>query len=463
MGSQAVLRVVNLVLGVVVTLTLVRSLGDAGFGQWATVFAVTEVVGYLSDFGLEQLAVRRAAADPRREADWVGALISLRFALGVPLVVASLAILLPISVSPEMRATAVLVSATILAGAIAGARAILQLRVRNDLAMVVTTVNSALWAVAVVAIAQGDGSMVAFAAAFLVVLVFTNSLYLPFALRMGSIRMRGSRELWRPLLRVGIPLGVAGLLTIAYVRIDGVLVFALAGEDEAGLYGAVYRVLDRIQFLPVVVMTTLFPLIAAAWPADRGRVHRLVQAAFDLLTVLALPALAFTVVTADPVVDLLFGDEFERAAPALPILMGAFIAVSFWQLALNVIIVVGLERRLVVLAALGLVVNVVLNLIFIPPFGFLAAAWITVATETLVAVLALATILRALELRLSVNRPLRAVAAAVAMGLATFGLSEAGASLAVLVAVAAAVYGLALLATRAVKIEELRQLVRERG
>jgi O-antigen/teichoic acid export membrane protein len=463
MGSQAVLRVVNIALGVVVTLTLVRTLGDAGFGQWATVFAVTEVVGYLSDFGLEQLAVRRAAADPRRESSWVGALTTLRFTLGVPLVLVSLAILLPISVSAEMRATSVLVSATILAGSIASARAILQLRVRNDLAMVVNTVNSALWAFAVVAIARGDGGMVAFATAFLVVLVLTNLLYVAFALRMGSIRLRGSRELWRPLLRAGIPLGVAGLLTIAYVRIDGVLVFALAGEDEAGLYGAVYRILDRIQFLPVVVMTTLFPLIAAAWPGDRGRVHRLVQAAVDLLTVLALPALAFTIVAAEPVVDLLFGDEFERAAPALPILMGAFVAVSFWQLALNVIIVLGLERRLAALAALGLVVNVVLNLILIPPFGFLAAAWITVATETLVAVLAMVTILRGLELRLSPNRPLRAVAAAVAMGLATFGLSEAGASLLVLVLAAGVVYAVALVAAGAVRIAELRQVLRERG
>jgi O-antigen/teichoic acid export membrane protein len=463
MGSQAALRVVNLVLGVVVTLTLVRTLGDAGFGQWATVFAITEVVGYLSDFGLEQLAVRRAASDPEREPSWVGALTTLRFTLGVPLVLVSLAILLPISVSAEMRATSLLVSATILAASIASARAILQLRVRNDLAMVVTTANSALWAVAVVAIAEGDGGMVAFAAAFLVVQVLTNLLYVLFGTRMGSIRLRGSRELWRPLLRVGIPLGVAGLLTIAYVRIDGVLVFALAGEDEAGLYAAVYRVLDRIQFLPIVVMTTLFPLIAAAWPADRGRVHRLVQAAVDLLTVLALPALAFTVVAAEPVVDLLFGDEFERAAPALPILMGAFIAVSFWQLSLNVIIVVGLERRLVLFAALGLVVNVVLNLIFIPPFGFLAAAWVTVATEALVAVLAMVTILRALGLRLSVNRPLRALAAAVAMGLATFGLNEAGAGLAVLVVAACAVYGVALVAAGAVQIGELRQLVRERA
>jgi O-antigen/teichoic acid export membrane protein len=462
-GIQVVLRIVNLGLGVVVTLVLVRSLGPDGFGQWATVFAVADIVGYLSELGLEQLAVRRAAAEPEREAEWIGALITVRTVIAVPVVLVSMAVLLPISASSEMQATAVLICAAFFAGGISGARAVFQLRVRNDISMLIVTLNSVLWGAAVVAIASGDGSMVAYAVAFLVTLVLTNSLYYFVAIRMAPIHLRGSSELWRPLLVAGVPLGLAGLLTMAYVRIDGVLVYAIEGAGDAGIYSAVYRVLDRIQFLPAAVMTTLFPLIAAAWPRERDRAHRLVQLAIDYLGIAALPALGFTVVAAEPVVELLFGDEFVRGAPALPILMGAFIALAYYQLALSVTIVLGLQRRLVAFAAVGLVVNVLLNLALIPVFGYIAAAWVTLVTEALVAWLALRMAFLKMEVRPQPTVLWRAVLAALAMSLATLGLRELGAPLAALVSGAAVTYGAGLLVTRAVTVRDVIALVRRQA
>jgi O-antigen/teichoic acid export membrane protein len=280
---------------------------------------------------------------------------------------------------------------------------------------------------------------------------------------MAAIHLRGSSELWRPLLVAGVPLGLAGLLTVAYVRIDGVLVYAIEGADDAGIYSAVYRVLDRIQFLPAAVMTTLFPLIAAAWPRERDRAHRLVQLAIDYLGMAALPALGFTVVAAKPVVELLFGDEFVRGAPALPILMGAFIALAYYQLALSVTIVLGLQRWLVAFAAVGLAVNVLLNLALIPVFGYIAAAWVTLVTEALVAWLALRMAFLKMEVHPQPTVLWRAVLAAVAMSLATLGLRELGAPLAALVSGAAVTYVAGLVVTRAVTVRDVIALVRREG
>ncbi len=79
------------------------------------------------------------------------------------------------------------------------------------------------------------------------------------------------------MLRVGLGLGAAGILVTLYVKLDQILVFKIAGSHQAGLYGADYRLLDQIQFIPISVMTTLFPLIAAAYPHNRDRVRNLLQ------------------------------------------------------------------------------------------------------------------------------------------------------------------------------------------
>jgi len=49
------------------------------------------------------------------------------------------------------------------------------------------------------------------------------------------------------------------------------------------------------------------------------------------------------------------------------------------------VILTGSQSRFVIVASLGLLLNVTLNLVLLPSYGFIAAAWATLATEVLVA------------------------------------------------------------------------------
>jgi len=328
------------------------------------------------------------------------------------------------------------------------------------------TVNSVLWTAGVIAIAAGDGGMVAFAAAFLASAFVSGALGLWLAVRMTRPKLRGARRVWRDLARIGIPVGIAGLLVTAYVKLDQVLLFALAGPEDAGLYGAVYRILDQAQFIPIALMTTLFPMIAAAWPVDRDRVRRLSQLIVEYLVMFSLPVLGFTIVASEPLVLLLFGEEFAEADRALPILMGAFVVICFGYLAGHLVIVLELQRLFLRNAAIALVFNVVANLILIPPYGFVAAAWVTLATEVMVTAMTLVPQLRMLELRLRAGRFLRVLASALAMTLGVLALRSGGAPLGVLVIAAGLAYPAALAVTGALRPSDVRALMsmrRDRG
>src|SRR3954467_15033497 len=127
--GQLLLRGTNLALGVVVTLLLVRALGDTGFGQWSTLFAVTGIAGYFGTMGLDRVAVERATAQPQHEAQWIGALLALRLLLAVPVALISLAGLLAVADSPEMRVASVIVTGQYLISPLGASRAVFQLQV----------------------------------------------------------------------------------------------------------------------------------------------------------------------------------------------------------------------------------------------------------------------------------------------------------------------------------------------
>lgn len=460
---QVVGRALNLLAGVVVTVVVTRTLGDSGFGQWATILAVLQIAGYVGDFGLEQVAVRRAAAEPEREREWLGGLLTLRLVIAVPLTVVTAAVQLAIADSDEMKAAGLILCGTLILSALSVTRAVFQLRVRNHLTIAVLTVNSALWSIAVLAIAAGSGGMVAFAAAFLGAATVSTGLNVLMAVRISPPKLRGSRRVWGDLLRVGAPVAAAAVLTTAYVRIDHVLVFELAGDREAGLYGAIYRILDSAQFVPGAVMTTLFPAVAAAWPADPAKVRRLSQGAGEYLAMVSLPALGFTLVAAEPIVLLLFGEEFRDAAPALPILMGAFVLISLAHVTGHLVLVLGLQQRLLAYAAAGLVLNVGLNLLLIPSYGFLGAAWVTLATELLVTGLVLLSVTRKLGHRPLLGRLAR-ITAGTAGVTAIIALAQlAGVPLGGLIGLALLGYPLALLAVGALSLADIRDLRRSPG
>jgi O-antigen/teichoic acid export membrane protein len=459
-ATQVVGRIGNLALGVVVTLILVRALGTSSFGVWSTIFAVTQIATNFGELGLNQVAVARAASDPERAERWLGALLSLRLLLALPTTLLALLGIALIAPDATVALAGALIALTILANAPSAANAVFQLRVRNDLTIAVITLGSLVWTAGAVAVAALSGTIVAFAGAFLATALVTTAATLVLARRLGPVRPLIARELWRALLRVGLAVAAAGVLVTLYVKLDQVLVFEIAGSGPAGLYGAAYRVLEQIQFIPGAVMTTLFPLIAAAHPRDLQRVRSLLQSAAEYLTMASLPVLAFTLVASAQIVALLFGSSFAGAAPALPILMGAFVSISFGYLAGNMVLILELQRRFFRYAALGLLLNAVLNVALIPVYGFLAAAWITLATEVLVMTLTLREVLSRLEMRPRVARLARIALAAAGMGLATWGAREAGAPLGALVAVAVLSYPPLLLTLRALRVAELRGLLR---
>jgi O-antigen/teichoic acid export membrane protein len=454
-------RLASLALGVVVTLVIVRSLGDSGFGEWSTIFAITQIATNIGELGLTQITISRAASDPEHEADWLGSLLSLRLALAVPLALASALAVIVIAPSHDAELAGLLIAVTMVVGAPGALGAVFQLRIRNDVSTALLTFNSIIWAGAVFAIAAAAGGIVALAAAFLAVAVITNAATVVAALRMARVRLRGSRARWGPLLRVGGTVGLAGILVTFYVKLDQILVLEYAGSRQAGLYGAAYRILDQVQFIPAAVMTTLFPLIASSYPAHKDRVRSLLQTTANYLALASLPILSFTIVASHSIVVLLFGDQFSEAGPALPILMGAFVSISFGYLVGNMVVVLELQRRFLVFSALGLFLNATLNIILIPPYGFMAAAWITLLTEVTVMSLTARSILLRLEMTPQLSRIGRTAVAAAVMGGAGWAVQSAGAPFAIVVLTSAVVYLVAIALLRVVTLGELLRVLRK--
>jgi O-antigen/teichoic acid export membrane protein len=456
-------QVVNVALGIVTTVVIVRALGATEYGQWATLLAAAELVALVGYLGLEPVAVRFATREPEREGAWVGAATSLQLTLAIPIIAVFVAVLTVLAADREMLITGLIFSVLYLTSALSTLRVIFRLHVRNHVVVAFTIMNSLIWTASVVLIASAGGSLTAYALAFVGTAIVIQGSMALLALRTIKVRWRGSTKMWRRLAGVGISVGIASALTFTYGRIDQILVYELApASTEVGVYAAVYKLLDNAAFVPVAVMTTLFPIMSGLYPRQLNRLHRIMQRAIDYLSIVAFGGLALTIVAATPIVTLLYGADFAEGAELLPILFAAFIPICIGTVAGNMVIAADLQRRYILYALLGLLLNVPLNILLIPEYGVHAAAWITVLTEFVVVSVTLVTVLRKIEMTLHLRRILLAALAAIAAAAAVWGLRQAGAGAIVLIATMAVLYPPALVGLRALDLGELRSLIRNR-
>jgi O-antigen/teichoic acid export membrane protein len=260
--------------------------------------------------------------------------------------------------------------------------------------------NSVLSAAGMIAIvASGHGIVTAVAFSALVSLALVPISWLALA-RYVPAWPHGSRQGARDVALVSFPFTAVHLLTSATSYADAVVIRVLVGLPETGTYGAAYRLFLVLQFLPSIYVDSVYRTLAHLAHSSGSAFRDFVERSAAALLVLALPLAAGGAVLADPVVELVFGDAYAEAGPVFRVLLLS-LPLSFPVWILVAAVMVGERTRSAgwVLAA-ALVANIAANLVFVPPYGILASAWITVATDAGIALAATAMLAgRGVQLR----------------------------------------------------------------
>jgi O-antigen/teichoic acid export membrane protein len=453
-------RVISMATSVVTVSLTARTLDPGGYGVLNGMTAYVGLFSVFTDLGFTATAMQKMASEPERESEWLGALAGARTGLSLlTTLICAISIPLLLSNTHHGHVVGLILTVTILMTGPQTLMAVFQSRLRSGIALSFGVLQSFLWLGIVITLAIAHASVIDFAAANVLLLIFMGIFQVLATHRLVPIAWRAGLHLWTPLLRIAVPMGVASIFIAVYYQVDSVLLLQIAGAHEAGIYSAAYGFLGPLLFVPGTIMSSFFPVLSAVYKSDPERARRLVQICLDLMAAVSLPVLAGTLALSDKIVHLLYGAGFERSGGVLPILMIAFVSICFGSLAGFLSPILNLQWRLALYSGIGALGNVILNLVLIPPYGAHGSAWATVATEILTMTLMLSTALRALRLRISPWKLLRTLALAAVMCGSIFLARPLGLLPAGLIGVL--LYLTGLFATRIVDLAELRSLRRQ--
>jgi O-antigen/teichoic acid export membrane protein len=378
----------GLLLGIVSAALLTRHLGVVDWGRYVTVTSLLAIVSGLSEAGMSIIGVREYSVLEGGERDRL-----MRNLLGIRLAITAVGVAIAVVFGIAARYDSVLIAGIFLGGVgllltMAQQTYSVPLSASLRLAWVsaLDFLRQAVTAALVVALVVAGAGLLSFLATPIPVAILV--LVLTVALVRGALPLRPAFEWgeWARVLRLTAAYAAASAIGTIYVSITVVLISLVGSGRETGYYGASFRVFSVLAVIPLLLVTSAFPVLARAARDDRERLDYARKRLLDTALIFGVWMAIALVLGARPAIGLVGGDDFDESVAVLRI-QGLAIAATFVAVTLGfVLLSLRLHRALLLANAVALGLSLALTLALVPGHGARGAAIASVSGEFALAI-----------------------------------------------------------------------------
>ncbi|MEQ5203529.1 flippase [Providencia rettgeri] len=382
-------KFVRMGLGLLVSAWVARYLGPSQFGELAYVLAYLAFFQAISTLGMDGIIVRDIAKDKSSANKTLGTAFILRAMTGITcwfLAVCGMAYL------NGWNDQSVYITA------FAGATLVFQAADTVDLWFQSQSQNKRTVAVKLSAYIFANGIKVILILSKAPLLAFAAVVTLEtFTIACGlfyAYKKYPCEQPWRKLkqqasvlLHESWPFMISGLSIVIYMRVDQLMIKYYLGDIELGIYAAILPLATLWQFIPMTLSVSLAPIVAQSKAKGDDDFYKTLSYIFRLFAALGWLICIPVALLSHFIVNLLFGSAYLPGANVLFIIIftnlfiNMGVAQSLW------IINERKSKLSLYKTAMGAIVCVSANLILIPLYGIIGAAFSAVLAQSVSAII----------------------------------------------------------------------------
>ncbi len=200
---------------------------------------------------------------------------------------------------------------------------------------------------------------------------------------------------WNPafflvIIKKSFPYALVTLLMACYYRMDSVMLERMlpsgTGAMQSGIYASAFRLLDTLAMIGYLFAVILLPLFSKMLK-QKEDVVPIVRTSFSLLFLFSVSAVVILYVYRDPLIHLFYPAIAESSIPVFRLIIFGLIPISMNYLFGTLLTANGSMKQLNIIASIGIVINVTVNLLLIPRMQACGSAVASLCTQLLVSVL----------------------------------------------------------------------------
>ncbi len=404
-------------LGLVIIGLLTRFLGREGFGEYTTVLTFVQIFGILIDFGITLITIQMIS-EPEADRNkilsniFAARVISAFLFFGLAPIVA---LFMPYSAAIKIGIA--ISSAAFFFNTISQVPiGVFQKEIRTEFMVLAEILNRLVFLGLVAAFIFLNFTLGWFLLANSVsAAVYFITLYVS-SRKFSRIFFAFNWDVWKEIWRRSYPLALTIVLNLVYLRGDVFILSILRSQEEVGIYGAPYRIVDAIVAFVFVFIGMVLGALSGIWAeGNKERFNRVTQRTLDALMAMAMPLVLGGIFLAEPVMVFIAGEKFSVSSGVFKVLLIALWWIFFGTLFTHTVIALKKQKKIVWGFACDAVLSLIGYLIFIPRYSYWGAAGVTIFSEIFIAVWAYFLTRKTSGFRISFSIPLKSLAAAGVM------------------------------------------------
>lgn len=247
-------------------------------------------------------------------------------------------------------------------------------------------------ALAKISLIAGGAQLIAFAGAHILQVVVAAAVFVllyrlksKFSPLDWSVSLQRARNLFSE----GWMVFLGSIFAVMYLKSDQVMLRWMIGEEEVGLYAVAATLSEAWYFIPTAIIASFFPKLINLRKDNSVMYNAALQRIYDFLFIVAFVIAVLVNIFALPVITLMFGEAYAESAGILVIHIWASIFIFMRAAFSKWILIEGLLMFSLVTQGMGAVTNILLNLLLIPSFGGIGAAYATLFSYAMASYFAL--------------------------------------------------------------------------
>lgn len=186
------------------------------------------------------------------------------------------------------------------------------------------------------------------------------------------------------LLSFSLPLVASGAMTIIISDIDFYMLGAFSGTGAVGVYNVAYPIAQLLMTAMTAFGFVFMPILSELdVSGEHGQMKRIYQLATRWVVLATLPLFLLLVLFPGQAIRYTFGVEYVSGAAPLSVLAVGFFVHTAFGLNKGTLTSLGHTRLIMLDDIAAAVFNILLNLVLIPRYGLLGAAYATAASYLL--------------------------------------------------------------------------------
>lgn len=370
---QIIGKAVSVFSTIIILGLVTRKFGEEGTGIFTLALTYIAMFMLLADFGFNAHILKEFQITEFRK------LLGTRMVWAVALMVISISLLPLLPIGGDLFKQMIVLGSPIIFGSaiFVSTNLLFQSKLRYDLSVLATSAGTILNLLLVVLFVSSGFPILYLILAQVLNWMLVVFLGLIFSRKITQTVMPGfDINFSKKLVKSSWPIAATLGLNVIYFRADSFMVAYFKGVADAGIYNVAYSVFQSALVLPAFIMNAYYPMMLKSFKGIK-----LIGLGLFLLAILGT---ALTLILAPFITGFLTGGGFLGTSSALQVLSLGFPAYFLSSLLMWVLISKGKYKTLLIIYTLGLVINLILNAIFIPQYSFYAASAITVISEYLI-------------------------------------------------------------------------------